>query len=117
MSLSKHDFCGCEKYKPNFASTGIRYTGSVFRCRRCVHYVDGTKWLGGIIKYGNRSRVVRYYECPCCGYRMTNHRRAKYKIIKSIERQMNNPNIQPAVRKLLPIKIKIVNKMHLSIIH
>ncbi len=115
MSTSQHDYCSCKKYRPDFTLTGIRYTGSVFRCRRCVAYVDGTKWLGGIVHFGCRSRFVRYYECPCCGYRMTKNRRAKYKIVKSIERQLNNPNLQPAVAKQLPIKIKIVKKMHLSI--
>jgi len=116
-TASRHDNCSCLPYRPNFRITGIRFNGSVFRCRKCCAYVDGTKWLGGIVHFGNRSRFVKFYECPCCGYRMTNHRRAKYRTIRSVQRQMNNPNIQPAVKKQLKNKIKIIKKMHLPPIY
>lgn len=114
MAISeRHDYCACLSYRPSFAITGIRFDGSVFRCRKCCAYVDGTKWLGGIVHFGNRSRFVKYYECPCCGYRMSTNRRGKCRTVRSVERQINDPNIQPAVKKQLPFKIKILKKMHL----
>ena len=113
--VSKHNNCECEKYKPDFKDTGLRFNGvNVFRCRKCCSFVDGTKWLGGLVFFSNRTRFVRFFECPCCGYRMTSHRRAKSRTIKSVQKQLSDPKIlQPHVKLQLENKVKILQKMHL----
>lgn len=92
----KHDarYCACLKYKPKrFRSHGERLKGILFRCRTCWRYVDPKKWKGGVVVFTNRSRLVKYNECPCCGKKMSMHRRAKKKLVNSMEQPIKYPEL------------------------
>ncbi len=114
-----HDNCTCREYTPDFKETGIRYSGNVFYCIGCHAYVDGTKWKGGIVSFGNRTRLLKYFECPCCGERMRSKCRGKNKLQKSIDRQLENPlGLQPHLMKQLPMKVQILQKIiHTHTLH
>jgi len=115
---SGHENCLCEQYQPDFKDTGIRYTGTVFRCKKCCRFVDGKKWKGGVTHFGNRTRILKSFQCPCCGTSMTSHRRAKLKMVKSMEKQLKNPELlQPHVKKQLIKKTKILKNFHLYPLH
>lgn len=93
MTFHRHDSkdCLCIKYKPDFTTADLRLTGENFYCGGCNRYVSSKKWKGGIIHFGSRSRYAKFFECPCCGYRMRYKRRGKKKIIDSIENQTKHP--------------------------
>jgi len=81
-----HDkkYCLCVKYKPKKMKLfGVRLNGHLFRCRKCWRYVDPKKWKGGYVVFTNRSRLVKQNECPCCGRKMSKHRKAKKKLVNS----------------------------------
>lgn len=111
MVVNRHDKkdCGCTQYKPDYAIFDIRLDGTNFYCRQCGRLVSKLKWKGGLIHFGNRSRILKPNECPCCGYRMSDKRRGKAKLEKSIEHQINHPELHPTITKRsLPKKISIL---------
>jgi len=93
MTFTQHDKrdCGCIQYKPNFTVCDLRLTGENYYCSYCHRYVSSEKWKGGITHFGIRTRFVKFFECPCCGYRMRRKRRAKNRIVTSIKDQTDHP--------------------------
>lgn len=93
--ITIHDerYCICVKYKPKLTRYCIRFNGKNFKCKPCGRFVDPKKWNGGIVKFTNRWRFVKQNECPCCGARMANHRRAKKKLIDSLQHQIQHPEL------------------------
>ena len=108
----RHDSatCVCVKYKPKLVQYGIRLNGINFYCKGCARYVDPKKWKGGMVHFSNRSRMAKYNECPCCGRKMARHRRAKKKLIDSIQHQIEHPEMHLAeARKALKGKKKLID--------
>lgn len=102
--------CECIKYAPDLKMWDLRLNGINYLCRRCNRYVDPKKWYGGIVHFTNRSRIVSFYECPCCGQRMAKHRIAKKKLVDSLEDQTNHPeHYNPITRKMLKKKKKLID--------
>lgn len=109
MVIGTHSDCGCEKYKPTYNIFAIKMDGTNYYCRTCGKHVSKKKWKGGLVHFGNRSRILRPNDCPCCGYRMSDHRRAKAKLEKSIEHQMDHPELHVLITKRsLPKKVAIL---------
>ncbi len=109
--LDRHDErdCECVKYAPTYKVWDIRLNGVNFICRRCGRYVDPKKWKGGIIKFQTRSRYASQIECPCCGYRMSRHRRDKNALVQSIKHQQKYPEKHDKRSlKRLKKKVKII---------
>jgi len=79
------------QYKSDFTVYELRLTGKSYYCAFCCRYVSSTKWKGGLVHFGSRTRYVHHYECPCCGIRMRSKRRGKSKLVRSIESQTNHP--------------------------
>ena len=106
-----HENCLCHKYGPDLEPFQIRMNGDNFYCMRCNGLVSKKKWKGGIVKFGNRIVYKKYYECPCCGYRMRAKRRNKKKQIDSIEHQLLHPEEHlPKAQTVLPKKIALMQK-------
>ena len=83
--------CDCTPYRPDFSIGELRLTGDNFFCSKRGRYVSNLKWKGGIVKFNNRSRLVPFFQCPCCGVRMRFGRRNKARIEKSIKHQTEHP--------------------------
>ncbi len=92
MAFTQHDKrdCQCIAYKPDFGVFDLRLTGKNFFCSGCHRYVS-SKWKGGLVHFGFRTRYVKYFYCPCCGTRMRRKRRAKNRIVTSIQDQIKHP--------------------------
>lgn len=108
ITLHDERYCDCVKYKPKIKQFGVRYNGVNFRCKTCGRFVDPKKWRGGIVKFTNRFRFVKTNECPCCGRRMGKHRRAKKKLVDSIEHQINHPELHLISSKAIKNKKKLL---------
>jgi hypothetical protein len=111
MAFSQHDVrdCRCVQFKPDFTVGDLKLTGENYFCSSCHRYVSSIKWKGGLVHFGKRTRFVKYFFCPCCGYRMRRKTRAKKKIISSIEDQVKHPeNYTPYVRSKLEKKVKLL---------
>jgi len=93
MAFAQHDArdCSCVEYKPDFGVCELRMTGDNFYCSSCHRYVSSVKWKGGLVHFGCKSRYVKHFYCPCCGTRMRTRRRAKNRIVASIEDQTKFP--------------------------
>lgn len=108
--ITIHDeaYCECVKYKPKLTQYGIKFNGVNFRCKRCGRYVDPKKWKGGIVKLTNRVRFVKANECPCCGWKMGRHRRAKKKLVDSIKHQQEFPEQHLITPRALKKKVRLL---------
>ena len=93
MAFTQHDKrdCECIDYKPDFSVCELRMTGENYYCSLCHRYVSSEKWKGGLVHLGSRTRFAKYFQCPCCGVRMRCRRRAKQRIVTSIEDQAKHP--------------------------
>ena len=111
MAFNQHDKrdCECVEYKPDFTVCDLRLTGDNYYCSGCHRYVSSEKWKGGLVHLGRRTRFVKYFYCPCCGFRMRRKRRAKHRIVRSIEDQAKHPEkYKPYVISKLDKKIKLL---------
>lgn len=101
--------CDCVKYAPEMKIWEIRLDGINYLCRKCRRYIDPAKWHGGVLKFTNRSRLVKPNECPCCGRKLSTHRRAKAKLESSVRHQMEHPELHdPRALKTLEKKIYLI---------
>ena len=109
-TIHAKEYCKCVKYKPKMRQYGIRLNGTNFRCKPCGRYVDPKKWKGGVVKFTNRVRYVKPNECPCCGWKMGRHRRAKKKLVDSVQHQLDHPEQHlPEARRALMVKKKLID--------
>lgn len=110
MTSNQHKDCGCIEYKSDYTIYELRLTGEDYYCSVCCRYVSSKKWKGGLVHFGNRTRFVQYFQCPCCGYKMRSKRRNKSKLFRSIESQTNHPEkYSPFVLSKLKTKQSILN--------
>ena len=101
--------CECVKYSPSMEMWDLRLNGINYLCRGCNRYVDPKKWKGGIVHFSSRSRIVTSIYCPCCGRRMSKHRYAKKKLLDSLQKQVDHPELYRSnTRKTLQKKIKLI---------
>jgi len=108
--------CECIKYAPKLRIFDIRSNGINLHCRNCNRYVDPKKWKGGVVIFTNRSRIVPANECPCCGQRMSMHRRAKKKLENSLRHQLEHPELYTrGSQKKLKQKIALVESNFLRV--
>ncbi len=125
MPFYKHEICTCSKYKPDFTIYQVKLDGKNYRCRACARFVSPLKWKGGFIERKNHIRkkgtimvFVDKSRCPCCGDKMSMNRKAKKRLIQSVERQIKSTTNDDYNLKILPQKIKFIEeKLATPIVH
>lgn len=117
MPFNKHEICTCIKYEPDFDKFQVKLDGTNYRCRACARFVSSLKWKGGFIEKKNHVKhsgtIMGYVDksyCPCCGDKMSMNRKAKLRLVRSVQRQIQSTIVNKLNDKVLPEKIKFIEK-------